>query len=542
MNDTATGYYPNASQISEVRAASRRMGHGVDTTDVMLKRSKDSAWMLPYWDMNDCLIDGVEALRAEGRNMLPDFHGETNDEYTNRLKFTKYTNVYGDIIEGLASKPFQEEVKFSEDGDKAVPDTLLELMENIDGSGNNLSVFAYDTFYNAIGGAIDWILVDAPAADPNVKTRADAKAAGIRPYWSHVLGRNMIDIQSKMMGGNEVIVYARIFEPGEVDHVRVFERLDSGTVTWTLYRRTEQSHPVDATQYTDKGETRYVVDSEGTISIGTIPLSPFWTGKRDGRSWRFFAPMRAAADLAKDLYQQESALKWSKTLAGYPMLAGNGIMPRYAADSKTVLPVSVGPGRVLYSPPDGQGNSGHWEYIQPDADILKFLAEDIDSTIKQLREVGRQPLTAQSNLTVINSAAAAGKAKSSVKAWAHGLRDALENATVFTLMFLGINTDSYDASVYVYTEFDEWAEGKDLDTLDKDRDRGDISRETLLEEKQRRGVYGPEFTIAREEQRLQKEIPNENAPDRYNSNIVEPPLDPAKPNPPAPNTPPKKDA
>ncbi len=299
---TDTGYYPNAAQISEVRAASRRMGTGIDQSDPMLKRSKDSNFMVPYWNMNDCLVDGIEALKAEGREYLPSFTDELDSEYQNRLKFTKFTNIYRDILEGLSSKPFQEEVTFVEDGDKPVPPQLIEIAENIDGSGNNMSVFAYDTFFNGIGGTIDWILVDAPPLDPMIKNRADAKRAGIRPYWSHVLGRNLLDIRSKMIGGNETVIYARIFEPGEVDHVREFERLDSGTVVWRVHERKSQSHPVEATLYTDKGDSFYYLENEGVVTIGVIPLSPFITGKRDGRSWRFFSAMRAAADLAVDLW------------------------------------------------------------------------------------------------------------------------------------------------------------------------------------------------------------------------------------------------
>ena len=91
-------------------------------------------------------------------------------------------------------------------------------------------------------------------------------------------------------------------------------------------------------------------------------------------------------------------------------------------------PLSVGPAKVLYAPPDGAGNSGSWAYVEPSAQSLTFLAGDIKETKQDLRELGRQPLTATANVTVINSAMAASKAKSAVGAWAIGLKDALENA------------------------------------------------------------------------------------------------------------------
>lgn len=497
-------YQPTAEQVQMAREANRTR-KAWDTGDAMLTRSPDIAAMVEYWDKTDALIDGVDALKAEGEARLQRFTGETSVEYENRLKFVKYTNVYADIIEGLAAKPFQEEVGFAEP-DKA-PKELIELIENIDGSGNTMHVFASNTMFNGINSAIDWIMVDAPPRDVNIKTRADQQRAGIRPYWSHVLGRNIIRAKTKVIGANETLIFVRIFEPGDPNRIREFKREDDGTITWELFE-----YRNDVRQLEGGKSTHYHPIEGGVVEIDVIPLVPFITGKRDGRTYRIFPAMRAAADLAVDLYQQESGLKWIKTLSAYPMLSGEGVAPlRDAAGN--VLPIAVGAAKVLYAPPDGNGNNGVWKYVQPDAGILKFLAEDVEATIKQLREVGRQPLTAQSNLTVINSAAAADKAKSTVKAWAHGLRDTLENAMVLTCKFMNI---SYEPTIFVYTEFDEWVEGKDLETLDADRDRGDISRQTILEEKKRRGVYGPEFDPDADLERLLAEVPNDNAPDRAN--------------------------
>ena len=127
--------------------------------------------------------------------------------------------------------------------------------------------------------------------------------------------------------------------------------------------------------------------------------------------------------------------------------------------------------------------------------------------MQQLREVGRQPLTASSsNITVITAAVAAGKAKSAVKAWAYKAKDTLENALLITAMWM--NTE-YDPTVHVFAEFDDWMEGEDLDTLDSARERGDLSHETYCEEMQRRGVLSSNFTIERERKRLLTEIPSD---------------------------------
>lgn len=481
--------------------------------DVMLKRSPDSSAMLEYWDLTDTLVDGADCVRKAGEKYLPKFNDEDQSDYDFRLKMTKFTNVYRDIVEGLAAKPFEQEVSIVQTDNITTPSEIEQFIEDVDGSGNNLTVFSSLTFFNAINSAVEWIFVDYSQLDANIKTVADAKQAGLRPFWSHVLGRNVLAAFSAVINGKETLTYIKILEPGKPDYVRIFERMPDGSVTWKLFKKSET--PV-------AGKTQFIIDSEGPITIGVIPLVPFATGRRDGRSFRYFPAMRDAADLQVQLYQDESGLKFAKVLTAYPMLAGNGVKPAMQADGLTPKKLAVGPARVLYAPTDNAGHAGSWAYVEPAATSLTFLASDIKDTINQLRELGRQPLTAQSgNLTVITTAVAAGKAKSAVSAWALGLKDALENALVITCMWIGID-NSYSPQVNVFTEFDNISEGKDLvlNTLNIARAARDISLITYWQELQRRGALSAEFDAETEEKRLLDEQPGD-GPD-LNPNALPP--------------------
>jgi len=466
------------------------------SVDTITKRSRDSAAMLPYWDKTDTVIGGIDALRLAGTTYLPKFPDETDREYQYRLQCTKVTNVYNDIVEGLTSKPFEYPVQVID-----APEQITEFSWDVDGSGNNLTSFAATTFFNGINSAIDWIMVDFDKKNPAVRSIADAKREKVRPYWSHVIGRNVLDVRSKMIGGSEVLTFIRIFEPGSPDRVREYKRTDAG-VTWTLYEKTETTGP--------DGKTQYARIDGGTLGIDVIPLIPFITGRRDGRNWTFKPALKDAVDLQIELYQQESGLKFIKTMSAYPMLAANGINPPVGQDGKPDKRVQIGPARMLWSSMDASGKVGSFEWVEPSSENLKFLADDVASTIQQLRELGRQPLTAQSgNITVITAAVAAGKAKSAVKAWAYGLKDALENALNLTARWMNV---PYESVVHVFVDFDDWMEADDLSSLDADRDRGDISQETLWEEKKRRGVYSSDFTAERERERLLGELPRGNTP------------------------------
>lgn len=491
---------PTAGQVAQTRAANQNRGISSSVGDPFLARSKDSAAMLPYWDRVDAIVDGIDAMRAAGDDFLPKFADEDEPDYKFRLKCTKLTNVYRDTIEGLASKPFEREVQLVDgtNGAQAVPPQIKDFVYDVDGSGNNLTIFSSATMFNAINSAIDWIAVEYDEADASIVTQADAKRAGRRPYWSHILGRNIIDVKSAIIGGKETLTYIKIYEPGDVDHVREYVRAADGVVTWTLYE-----HQPNAVRLPN--ETSFVAVKSGTISIGVIPLVPFYTGRRDGSSWRFLPAMKDAADLQVELYQQESGLKHAKTLTAYPMLAANGISPPMGADGKPITKLAVGPGRVLWSKINGDGKYGSWAYVEPNAESLKFLADDIGTTIQQLRELGRQPLTAQSgNITVITAAVAAGKARSAVRAWAIKMKDTLENCLVLTAKWLGI---AYDPSVDVFLDFDDFMEGEDVDALLAMREKGDMSQETLWEEMHRRGVLSSNFTKEREQKRLLDELP-----------------------------------
>lgn len=455
------------------------------------KRSDDSNYMLPYWDLTDTLVEGLDAIKAGKETYLPKFSDESKDDYAVRLSLATMTNIYRDVVESLASKPFEQEITLVGD---AVPSEFTEFAENVDGSGNNLSVFSAMAFFNGINSAVSWIYVDYPSVEPgSIRTVADAKAAGVRPFWSHVLARNVLEVRSQLVNGTEVISYVRLLEGKKV---RIMER-DATGARWSLNVKVENT-----------GKIEWIIESEGTFSIGVIPLVPFITGRRDGRSWRFYPAMRDAADLQRLLYRQESGLEFTKTMAAYPMLAGNGVRPVMQEDGKTPKRLAIGPARVLYAPPDGNGNNGSWEFIEPSGSTLTFLAGDIKSTQQNLRELGRQPLTAQSgNLTVITTAVAAGKAKSAVAAWAYSLKDTLENAFKITAMWLG---QTYEPEVDVYTDFDNFSDnGADLEQLGKARERGDMSQETYWFELKRRRVLSSDFDANKERERLLLELPGD---------------------------------
>lgn len=475
--------------------------------------SGDYEVMLPYWNTVADVMDGAPAMKLGGIKYLPQFPNENNIDYEHRRKNAMFSNIYRDIVEGLASKPFAKETILK---DGTASEAIKTLAEDIDGQGNSLHVFAGRTFFQGINDAVAWIFVDKPVLPERVSV-AEEKARGARPYWITIPAKRMLALYSDMVDGKEVVVHARIQEPDKVrtgwterivNRIRVLDRPRAadgsyGPATWTLYEEVK-----DPNQPTKK---TFVIVGNGPIAIGIIALVPFFTGRRKGTSWVFVPPMQDALLLQIEHYQQETNLKSIKEQACFPMLAGNGVQP---AVDQSGMPKTVptGPRTVLYAPPphDG-GRPGAWSFIEPSATSLTFLAADVKATEDKLRELGRQPLTAQSgNMTVVGTAFAASKANSAVQAWALNLKDALEQAFMFTAEWMG---DSSQPEVVVHTDFAIELESDAAPTFLLDlRKNKDISRQTILAEAQRRNFLAADFDADEDEQALLDEGPAEPTP------------------------------
>ncbi|MCO4316333.1 DUF4055 domain-containing protein [Phyllobacterium sp. 21LDTY02-6] len=487
--------------------------------------SCDYLAMSPYWCMVETMLEGAQAMRAAGKAYLPQFPNETETNYEYRRKNAKFTNVFRDLVEGLAAKPFAKQVDLVE---KSASPAIKSFVEDVDGAGNHLHVFAGDVFFNGIASAIDWMLVDHTAVPTGISA-TDERRMGARPYWVRIPATRMKWVESAMIEGKEQFVYAAIHEPTTVrkgfdevtiDRMRLLirDRADDGSYGPARFEIWEATAAKVGSKSTS---VNWVMKENGPISIGVIALVPFMTGRRKEGTWQLLPPMKDAAYLQVEHYQQETNLKSAKELTAFPMLAGNGISPPLDSNGQPVI-APIGPSVVLYAPMGGQGQQhGEWKFIEPTAASLKFLAEEVDKTEQQLRELGRQPLTAQTgNLTVVTTAFAAQKGNSAVQAWALNLKDALEQALRFTCLWL---KDATQPEVTVYTDFDvetDSVEGMKV-VLDMKKESL-ISRVAAINEAKRRNILAPEYDEAEDLELILSEIPGEDGEDDIAGSVTPP--------------------
>ncbi len=474
--------------------------------------SSDYDKMCPYWDMISAIMNGSAGMRDAGQSYLPKFPNETIDDYNDRLKKAKFTNIFGDIVETLSSKPFEHEIEV-----EGASSQVDDLFEDINGQGDHIHVFASNMFNAGVSDAITWFMVDYTKDVPAGATVAQERALGARPYWVHIPAKNLVAVYSERIGGRDEIVHARILENSverdgwgekENERVRVLSRevtysdqgeaLSASSPMWELFEKTEG----------ENGKKEWISIGGGPMTIGRIPLVPFITGKRKGSSWVIRPALEAAAHLQIKHYQYESGLDYAADNTCFPMLAGNGVTPELGEDG-TPKQAPVGPKAVLYAPMGPDGDHGEWSFIEPGAQSLSFVSDHmVKTTEAQIRELGRQPLTAQSgNITTITAAFAGDKAHTVIEAWALNFKDALENGLRLTAEWLNL---SEEPEVQINTDFSlALKEDAGTDAIEKARERGDISQETYWLEMKRRGHLSPNFDPEAERTRLNAEMPGD---------------------------------
>ena len=188
-----------------------------------------------------------------------------------------------------------------------------------------------------------------------------------------------------------------------------------------------------------------------------------------------------------ELYQEENALKHVKSLTAFPMLSATGVDPEHGSDGAPADMV-VSPGQILYG-----GDNGSFDFIEPGSQSLVFLKDSIGEFIREMREIGRQPLTANSgNLTVVTTAFAAQKGNSALQTWAGILGLAIEDMLKVAAKWMKIQDPVI--KVDVFDDFDSgFGNDKSFESILDMAKEGMISVDAAIDEAIRRNILSPNY-------------------------------------------------
>lgn len=479
--------------------------------------SSDYQEMSDYWDMISAIMGGTPKMRAAGQKYLPKFESESRDSYEERRQHAVFTNIFRSIVEDLAARPFTKEV------DIKCSTAMSKLMENVDGQYTHINKFLGNWFQDAIANGVSFVFVDYARTDATIvdasgrtrrKTLAEERASGARPYAIMIPATDAIAVYSAMINGVEEFVHIRFreyfkrvdgFNEVVVEQVRVLTRdpilNGEGLVVGFDKPRFELWEASSTFSRSRPAEFKKV--AEGPITLDHIPFSALVIGKRE-KGWVVLPAMNDAAYLQIEHYEAQNGVKNLKKMTAFPMITANGV-DAPTNEKGQVVPLPVGPRAVLYTGRPEQGTpAGSFSIIEPGGQSLTFLRDDVKDLAQELRELGRQPLTAASgNLTVVTTVFAARRGNAAIQNWALDLKDSAENFLMYMAKWM---KDSQEPEVEMDLDFSlEPGENDGFSDVLSMRKDGDLSQETLWNEAKRRGRLSASFDPVKERELIEEE-------------------------------------
>lgn len=388
--------------------------------------------MVQAWDINDALMGGTLYMRQLGEAYLPRWPKEDKEDYQKRLAVATLLPAYEETINQNVGRVFAEPIQLGEN----VPDALREFTKNVDLEGSRLDVWAQAFFSLAMQYGLSHALVDYPRVDTEqVKTRADEKASGARPYATMLNPRQVIGWKSKMTAGKVVLTELRIkevvvedgddFGQTKVEQIRL---LTAGQVQ--IFRKTTGAD----------GQANWSLHEEWQTSRQDITLVTLYT-KRTG----FMCgspPLLNMALLNVKHWQSQSEQDNILHVARVPLLTVFGL----EEGQELVIGSSSA---TQFSDRQKQG----LEYVEHTGTSISSGKDSLTDLVEQMRQAGAKLLRTDNTSTksVDQTSEEKMQEQSPLYTMATSLEDAIDNILQIMAEYIG---ESEGGNVDVRTELD----------------------------------------------------------------------------------------
>jgi hypothetical protein len=425
--------------------------------------------MVQAWDINDALMGGTLYMRQLGEAYLPRWPKEDKEDYKKRLDVATLLPAYEETINQNVGRVFAEPIQLGEN----VPDKLREYAKNVDLEGSRLDVWAQAFFSLAMQYGLSHALVDYPRVDAEqVKTKADEKATGARPYVTMLNPRQVIGWKSKMVGGKVQLTALRIkevvvedgddFGQTKVEQIRL---LTPGQVQ--IYRKATG----------DNAQANWVLHEEWQTSRRDITLVTLYT-KRTG----FMCgspPLLNMAMLNVKHWQSQSEQDNILHVVRVPILSVFGL----EEGEELVIGSSSA---TSFSDRQKQG----MEYTEHTGAAIGAGKESLTDLVEQMRQAGAKLLRTDNTSTksVDQTSEEKMQEQSPLYTMATSLEDALDNILQIMAEYIG---EKDGGSVDVRTELD--VESKEFNppaalAIQSLRQGGDIRRVDAIKSLQKLNI------------------------------------------------------
>lgn len=444
------------------------------------EQSPAVAQMQPAVELARALLGGTAAMRRAGPTYLPRWPNEDEASYDARLRCSVLFPAYARTVSTLTGKPFSKPIAF----DESVPPQILELTPDIDLQGRNLDTFAAEIVEAALGYGLAGILVDYPTAE-GVRTQADARSAGLRPYWVPVMPWQILGWRASRRRGDWTIEQLRLtemveepegeFGSREIEQVRVLE-----PGRWRTYRRAV------------KAGDGWMLHEEGVTSVKRVPFVPIY-GARTG-FMTGAPPLLELAHLNVKHWQNQSDQDTILHVARVPVLTAIGV------DAESFA-LTVGAAAAVKLPPGAK-----LEYVEHSGAAIGAGKTALDDLKDEMRQAGAELLVIRPGaITATEVATENAVGMCALQRIVAGAQDAFDLALQYTAEWLGLPEGG---GLTIYNDFGaatlHEASAQILLTANQS---GKLSDATWFAEMQRRGILNGELSYDDERERLDAQGP-----------------------------------
>lgn len=452
-------------------------------------------------DLIRALKGGTKEMRKQGRTFLPQEENEEDEAYAKRLERSFLFNAFNRTVQFLNGKPFAKPISID------YANTEVEAWaEDIDRQGRNLTEFAIDALEALVEDGMVHILVDMQTMNPEATQQEEADT-GLRPYGLLIKDDDLLGFRrnGEMLSqirisevvteddgdfGEELLEQVRVYEPGKFQVWR--QKKGSGIKTDqsgldnaadTLNR---VDHTGDGSLAGREGHSFELVDEGIMTAAGGQPLSmiPLITIYTNRRQFMFSdPPLRDLAETNIAHWRSDSDQRNILHVARVPILAVYGI----TEDEKEEF--TVGPNSVQMF----DSHESKMEYVKAEVAPIEAGRQDLIDLEDRMEAQGLELLaktsgTATATEKIIDSAANTSQLAQIVSSLEKGLEKMFELFGEWTGQ-----DEVLEGGISIHKEFGINLSLQELDTLLKSRLAGEITRETYLQELQRRNVLSQSF-------------------------------------------------
>jgi hypothetical protein len=374
----------------------------------------------------DC-YEGPLKIRAEGETYLPRFPMEQRDEhgdpYTDRLESSVFYDVFSRTVDGLTGLVFREPIKIS----AALPREIKALLENVDGLGTHIDVFAASRHQDGETDGHFVIFVDSAEPSESERVRADQKDR--LPYFVGIKKQDVLAADYDRVDGQLKLVHFRYLTCTTVKDGAYGQKEVPQVREYNLVR-TETGLQVEFIIHTKGDDDKWTAGAPGYMEIDEIPAVAGYHGRRVGPFESRPGLLPLALENIKH-YQLVSDNDNILHVCSVPQFAVIGARP-LGLNEKPVISPKVG----WHLPADGK-----LQYAEPSGNGLEAAEKRIQKSEQRMAILGLSMLMSESRAAETAAAKTIDKAESDAALTLHAraTNDALEECLRLAAKWLDVD-------------------------------------------------------------------------------------------------------